>query len=289
MKPKFSLIAAVALFALFSITQNAGAADKSTSMKLSAPKQIPKVANSRIKTKSDLTITKVKMNPTAPTTKDNISFIALIVNNGTAAAPASKAAVFVGGETNPVKINVPALAPGASHTIMRKAQLNKPGRYRTKIIADANGAIHETKEDNNKVELDFRVIHPFYISKQSLLTYTFPGSNNFTVELRPSVPVDPNTVHDNKIQVSVKYFKDGALNRQETLPGTFTSQYFMRWNSNPTPIAGLCTSTSTSYCLVDVTLQDTIKSQDGDILDGDGNGQPGGVYRHTFHRGMVQP
>ncbi len=56
-----------------------------------------------------------------------------------------------------------------------------------------------------------------------------------------------------------------------------------------TPIAGLCTSTSTSYCFVEVTLQDSIKSKDGDILDGDGNGQPGGVYRHKFHRGMVQP
>ncbi len=289
MKRKFSLIATAALFALFSISLNAGAADKSTSMKPSASKQIPKVATSRIKTKSDLTITKVKMYPTAPTTKNNISFTALIINKGTAAAPASKAAVYVGGETNPVKINVPALAPGASHSIMRKAQLNRPGKYRTKIIADADGAIHETKEDNNKVELDFRVIHPFYISKQNLLTYTFPGSNNFTVELRPSVPVNSSTVHDNKIQVSVKYFKDGALNRQETLPGTFTSRYFMRWKSNPTPIAGLCTSTSTSYCLIDVTLQDTIQSQDGDILDGDGNGYPGGAYRHTFHRGMVQP
>ena len=139
----------------------------------------------------------------------------------------------------------------------------------------------------NIPKTDIPKIHPtLFISKESMLTYTSPGNSSFTFYLQPSKPVDAATVNDNAIRVHLKFFNNGNLQSEQTLSGTFARKSFMEWKSNQTPYAGYCTSSSTSYCLVDVTLRDTIMSQDGEQLDGDRNGQPGGDYQHQFRRGM---
>jgi hypothetical protein len=122
-------------------------------------------------------------------------------------------------------------------------------------------------------------------------TYSSPGNSNFVFYLRPTKSVDTASVAENLIQVHLKYFNNGALQSEETLAGHFASKGpdLMRWESDQTPYGGNCTSLSTCYCELNLTLQDSILSQEGVQLDGDKDGQPGGDYHQQFFRGMHHP
>jgi hypothetical protein len=187
-----------------------------------------------------------------------------------------------------------------------------------KFVADAQGVVAESDEGNNVATKHFSVrkgvpqgavstavdqglqnsvgtIQPvqigFKIIEEQMLTYSFPGSNNFTFYLRPSKPVDTATVTANVIQVNLKYYDNGVLQAEQPLTGQFMSQgpTMIRWQSQQTNYASACTGTATRHCELYLTLQDSVMSQEGDQLDGNNDGQPGGDYQHQFYRGMYNP
>ena len=276
-------------------------------------KEIP----STMRIQPDLVITNIKIEPANPTTYDTIKFSAEVTNTGMALAPASKVAVFIGGETFPVTFNQPPIGPNVTKVVVREFKMDKVGGYQVKFVADADGVVAESNEGNNTGKHAFRVIKgippsavgaagldvsnpagdiprmtiAFQIGEANMHNYSFPGNSNFVFYLRPTKSVDTATVEESAIQVHLKYYNNGALQDEQTLSGHFGSKgpNLMRWESDQTPYGGNCTSTTTCYCEVNLTLQDNILSQDGVQLDGDGDGQPGGDYHHQFFLGMYHP
>jgi hypothetical protein len=263
----------------------------------------------------DLVISSVTIEPISPDTNDSITFRAVLTNTGAATAPASKVAVFVGGETTPATFVQPPLAPNASRLVVRVARLPRAGTYAVKFVADADGVVPEQSETNNIGERSFRVAaaaprsaaasaavsdrvkdiararFAFRIGQASMNTYTSPGNSSFAFYLRPTQPVDTTSVEETAIQVHLRYFANGSLQSEEDLSGHFASKGPdpVLWQSNQTPYARSCTSSSSSYCEVNLTLQDSVRSREGAQLDGDNDGQPGGAYHHQFFRGMHHP
>ena len=107
--------------------------------------------------KPDLTITAMQLYPANPKKGDTVRFTAKVINMGLAASAASQGGIRVGGESSPQLFPVPALAPNAVHTITRYQHMAQPGNFRVAFIADANGAVAESNENNNEKFTDFRV------------------------------------------------------------------------------------------------------------------------------------
>jgi hypothetical protein len=237
--------------------------------------------------KSDLIITNVQISPANPEPGDIVHFRALVTNNGSEPAPASKGGVRVGGETNPVLYNMPSIPVKKSIKLIRNLRMDQEGKFIVKFIADAKNDVRESNEKNNLAQKTFTVaVAPFVIAEESMHTYCFPNSRNFTFYVRPSKPVDTSTVNNSVIQVRVRRFVNEQLSSEELLTGSITRRSFMEWKSGPTDYACACTENNQTYCLVDMTLQDTLRAQDGSRLDGNRDGRPGGDYHHQFRRGM---
>lgn len=107
--------------------------------------------------KSDLSITAMQIFPANPKKGDTVRFTARVINMGLAASTATQAGIRVGGESNPQLFPVPALAPNAIHTITRHQMMTTPGHFRVTFIADANGNVAESNENNNSKYKNFTV------------------------------------------------------------------------------------------------------------------------------------
>jgi len=139
----------------------------------------------------------------------------------------------------------------------------------------------------------------FQVYKEGLYTYSFPGSSTFVLNFHTTKKFDPASLNPSSISVNLKYFKDGKLKGQELISGKFvkansddpptTPSTILRWKSDQTSWTSTCTGSPDSFCRIDVSLYDTLLSENGEKLDGDGDGTPGGHYRHTFTRGMQTP
>ncbi|UZJ40942.1 hypothetical protein OO006_11375 [Prosthecochloris sp. SCSIO W1101] len=139
----------------------------------------------------------------------------------------------------------------------------------------------------------------FQIVRESLLTYSFPGSNYFMLNLHTTEKFDPSSLNPASISVNLKYFRNGKLTGQELLKGKFvkansdnpptTPSTILRWKSDQTQWATQCTNSTDCYCQIDVSVYDTLLSEEGVKLDGDRDGTPGGHYYHRFFRGMSTP
>ncbi len=157
-----------------------------------------------------------------------------------------------------------------------------------KYQADLPASITETKP-----------VFAFQIYKESLYTYSFPGSNYLMLNFHTTKKFDPASLNPSSISVNLKYFKDGELKGQELMSGKFVKansddpptspSNILRWKSDQTSWASTCSGGYSSYCQIDVSIYDTLLSDDGEKLDGDGNGTPGGHYRHKFMRGQPMP
>jgi len=283
----------------------------------------------RQRLKPDLVVRQMTIEPSNPTTADEIRFSAFVSNVGQWTAGASKAAIRIGGETRPAQFSKPAISPGSSEAVVRLGQLDRPGRYRVIFTADASGQVQESNEGNNQAYLEFEVAQapvsppgqtaaapdtvakdvtglpkvkpefPFAILEEQLLTYTFNTPGTFAMYFKASKVIDLATLSPSPVRVDISYYRDGQLQSQQELPGQITEANGMGppvypssriyWKSNTTHYPHACTGTSTSYCRFDVTISDSLLSEHGESLDGDGDGQPGGQYRHTFYRGNGQP
>jgi hypothetical protein len=234
--------------------------------------------------KPDLVVDNITLTPTNPTTSDQIQFTAVIKNKGKKKATSSVAAMWVGGETDPQQFNIPALTPGAAHTIQRSETLSVPQNYRVKIAADYSHTVTESNESNNETYKKFtvknppplQVIHPtnsrdFQIS-----------SAGYVLTVRFNKDVDTSTLVSRSTFI-VNFPKDANA------AGTF------KWQNERTFI---WTSTKKIKDLFEwmqdydfqLTIKDAVKDKlDNTQLDGDKNGTPGGHFVHTYSHGASLP
>jgi|GEM_PF-2165394 len=147
----------------------------------------------------DLTITMMKITPTAPTTEDTIRFSAYVTNIGAATAPASKAGIRIGGETYPMLWNKPAITPQSSNAIVRLKRIERPGRYRVTFIADASNAVAESNENNNDKYLEFTV-------RERLPDITLKDA-----EIKPANPTTNDMIHFTARVINIGEVESGPL------------------------------------------------------------------------------
>ncbi len=106
----------------------------------------------------DLIVESLTHSPLNPVTSDMVTVSAVVKNLGPGAAPASMLRLACGGESNPPMYSVPALAAGASHTVIRKLQYGVAQNYRNTATADASNTVSEANEGNNQLTDDFTVV-----------------------------------------------------------------------------------------------------------------------------------
>lgn len=158
--------------------------------------------------KPDLTIKTMKIVPTNPTTLDTIRFSAFVHNAGAANAATSKAGIKIGGETFPVLYTKPGITAGASNAIVRTKQLNRPGTYWVKFIADVNNDVGESNENNNTGALKFTVVEP--APPDLTVTNITNNANNCLVYTIKNLggPI-PSTINRNTI--GIRFTKAGII------------------------------------------------------------------------------
>ncbi|MFF9340270.1 discoidin domain-containing protein [Streptomyces sp. NPDC014773] len=96
----------------------------------------------------DLTVTGLTTTPAAPEEDDEITVSAVVRNEGTVPAAASKIAVRLGG-TKAATGQVPALAAGAQATVPVSIGARAAGSYDLSAVADEAGEVLEQNETNN--------------------------------------------------------------------------------------------------------------------------------------------
>jgi hypothetical protein len=98
----------------------------------------------------DLIVKTLLHSPYHPTTKDKITFSALVRNIGCGVASSSTLAIRVGGETVPATYSIPTLGAGEGHIVHRQANLEVAQNYLNTAIADYNNDVAESDETNNQ-------------------------------------------------------------------------------------------------------------------------------------------
>jgi len=108
----------------------------------------------------DLIVESLTHDPVDPTTWDNITFTAVVKNDGTTSAGASKLELRVGGETVAPTYDVPALDPGETFEVERTVNLPVAQGYTATATADIENVVEEYNEDNNVTTDLFTVTEP---------------------------------------------------------------------------------------------------------------------------------
>jgi len=104
----------------------------------------------------DLMVNKPYSEPKKPCTDDQINFRITVHNNGAVAAPASKAAIRIGGGT-PVLLDVPVINPKEFKSVSLAKILPVAQKYRVVVYADYGNKIKEYDEGNNEKSNSFEV------------------------------------------------------------------------------------------------------------------------------------
>ncbi|MFI6421833.1 discoidin domain-containing protein [Streptomyces sp. NPDC050842] len=108
----------------------------------------------------DLTVTGLSTAPASPDEDDEITVSAVVRNDGTAAAAASKVAVRLGG-TKVATGQAPALAPGAQATVPVSIGVRASGSYELGAVADeANEVLEQNETDNTYTRPTALVVKP---------------------------------------------------------------------------------------------------------------------------------
>jgi hypothetical protein len=108
----------------------------------------------------DLHLASLTHTPASPTTRDTITFRAVVKNIGTGPAGASTLELRVGGETpgsSAARFAVPSLSPGQSYPVERRLVLRVAQNYRNTATADVDDVVAESNEKNNVATEDYTV------------------------------------------------------------------------------------------------------------------------------------
>ncbi|MFC9890268.1 discoidin domain-containing protein [Streptomyces pilosus] len=132
----------------------------------------------------DLTVTGLSTTPTAPEEDDEITVSAVVRNDGTASAAASKVAIRLGG-TKVATGQVPALAAGEQATVSVPLGMRASGSYELSAVADETNGVLEQNETNNT-----------YTRPTALVVKSVAGSDLVaaSVTTTPSSPTAGDTV-----------------------------------------------------------------------------------------------
>jgi subtilase family serine protease len=108
----------------------------------------------------DLIVSSFTINPTAPTTADDITFTAIVKNRGNTVTNATTVSIKVGGESQAKapRYAVPALAPGSFYIVRRTLKLSVAQNYMCTATADPDNTLAENNESNNQRIITFPVV-----------------------------------------------------------------------------------------------------------------------------------
>ncbi|MFC1870980.1 CARDB domain-containing protein [Chloroflexota bacterium] len=98
----------------------------------------------------DLVVQSITHSPLSPTTLDEITFTAIVKNQGVGASGPCKLSFKVGGETIPPIYDIPYLAPGATFSIQETRVLGVAQGYLVTVKVDIDNDISESSETNNQ-------------------------------------------------------------------------------------------------------------------------------------------
>ena len=162
----------------------------------------------------DLVISSLTHSPASPTTLDQITFTAVVKNIGTGSAGASTLSFQIGGESIPPTFSVPALAPGATHTVQRQLVLGVAQNYINTAIADVNNDVTESDETNN----------------QRTDTFSVSGPPDLVISSLTHSPASPTTLDQITFTAVVKNIGTGSAGAStlsfqiggESIPPTFS-------------------------------------------------------------------
>jgi len=139
----------------------------------------------------DLIVESLTHDPESPTTTDEITFTAVVKNQGQGSASPSTLELLVAGEipgASGTQFSVPALAPSATYTVQRKKTLSAAQNYINTATADVNNVLPESNENNNITIDTFSIVVPHTVSTPTVpsgptsgfrtisYTYTTSGS-----------------------------------------------------------------------------------------------------------------
>jgi hypothetical protein len=223
---------------------------------------------------ADLEVANITITPSSPTTGDTIKFEAVIKNRGNLPSPASEATIAIDGET-PYPQYVPYLGTGDTCTIEKKRGLEIARNYEVIVRADSGEKVVEKDEDNN-----IKTKH-FTVNESQTLKVVFPvnGITDFDIDnnkLKIKV-IFNRPVNRISVQSSLKV----NTPKNPNAPGSchWFNDNELIWISSG-PIGDLCDFNNN--CSFSLTITDSAKDIDGNRLDGDKNGNPGGNFKIIF-------
>jgi hypothetical protein len=99
---------------------------------------------------ADLKVDNLSHEPECPSTTEQITFKATVLNAGNKPAGPSELSFKVGGESNPPVYPVPELEPGDKHSVTRQLVLNVAQNYQNTVTVDVKNDVSESNESNNQ-------------------------------------------------------------------------------------------------------------------------------------------
>ncbi len=166
--------------------------------------------------KPDLVVSRINFSPGSPWQNEQITIWVFVKNKGQGKAAASGLRVQAGGESISVApvAQVPALDPGREWRYERKVTFGKAGAYLITATADAQNALNETKEGNNKEKKKI-IVKPgtkpdpsTYLPDLGLMGGTRIGGKTWQNLNTSAITLTSNDVYVmdyGKVQIQLKY------------------------------------------------------------------------------------
>ena len=169
---------------------------------------------------------------------------------------------------------------GKGYIILDKKQLTCAG---TKTVPKPGNNIPAGIK-NTQPKIAFQIVN------SSL--YNYLGLNrSFSVYFTFSKRVDPSTMKDSAVEFYLRSYEHNRFIDETHLVGKWlvkSGNKNLQWKTNPlaSSFRMINVAPKDSYYQIDVSVHNVIKSEDGELLDGDADGKPGGwPYKHRFYIG----
>ncbi|GEM_PF-3942583 len=137
---------------------------------------------------------------------------------------------------------------------------------------------------NGLPKMSFQIVNETLVNSLGL-------NRTFTVYFDFSRKVDPATMGDSVVEFYLRSYQNNHYVAEQRLTGKWentTGKDHLRWKTSPLsssfPMVNY--AAQGNYLQIDVSVHSTVKSENGELLDGDADGTPGGwPYKHKFYIG----
>lgn len=109
---------------------------------------------------SDLRVAELSISPSCLTTETEITFEAVVENDGYRSSKPCTLAFKVGDEDVPKYYELPALSPGETYVVRRKEKLKVAQSYQNTVTVDVNNDVKEVREYNNQ-QKQYYTVEPY--------------------------------------------------------------------------------------------------------------------------------